>query len=460
MRVQRWVYGAALAAAACGVAAAGLASAHAPLARGVSVAREGAAVAVRMPGFGLLVRAPGADDFIYACDALLGLSPETMQAPVAYLAGGDLLVGTPSGVRAFTASGCPATEGERLADVPSAALAIHPSDADRVVAVSAELVPAVYRSDDAGFSFALQGRLDGAGGLVTALLLDPNDPDVVLVSRQGSMAIARSEDSGATFRRVEQEREVVLLHAAAGTPARLWAMARTRGVRGVDILRADRSEGPFAPVLNVNFFGGFAIDAATGAIWVGDEGGGLFRSTDGGDSWQEVDPELAVACLAHAGGGLWACTPGLPTQRALVHLEAGAAEVRDVVAFADVDRLSACAPEVAVETLCAAAWNEWRADVLRATSVEGTAGVGGVSSAGSAGGAGAVDAGGGSTPKAVVATNGCHVARVATAAAAPLWPFALALLWVATTARRSSASRSLRRGALRPAGSARPTPRR
>lgn len=450
----RWLFGSAVAAVCWGAIGTASAFAHAPLARAVAVGREGAAIALRMPGFGLLVRAPGDERFAYACDALLGWTPEDMQAPFAYLAGGELLVGTAHGLRAFTPSGCPAAESVRLADVPIAAIAVHPGHSARVYAVSAELTPGLYRSEDGGASFALRGRLQ-AGTPVSALLLDPRDPEVVLVSQQGAL-LARSEDGGASFQRFPQERELVLLRAAAGDPARLWAMARTRGVRGADILRADRIEGPFEPALHVNFFGGFAVDEATGALWAGDEGGGLFRSSDGGDSWEEVAPDLAVACLAQANGAVWACTPGLPAQRALATMARETTDAQDVVAFTDVDRLTDCAPELATDVLCAAAWNEWRADVLGVMSGAGAAGSGGA--AGSAG-AGASASASGGTDAAETAdlaappatANGCRVAPRVGAPASSLLPVAIALLIAAATARRRSASRAPRPGARRPA---------
>ena len=109
----RWLFGSAVAAVCWGAIGTASAFAHAPLARAVAVGREGTAIALRMPGFGLLVRAPGDERFAYACDALLGWTPEDMQAPFAYLAGGELLVGTAHGLRAFTPSGCPAAESVR-----------------------------------------------------------------------------------------------------------------------------------------------------------------------------------------------------------------------------------------------------------------------------------------------------------------------------------------------------------
>ena len=79
------------------------------------------------------------------------------------------------------------------------------------------------------------------------------------------------------------------------------------------ILRATRPEGPWQELLTVNFFGGFAVDPDDAdVIWVGDEARGVFRSSDGGDSFDETQPDVASSCLAYGAGALWACTPGLP----------------------------------------------------------------------------------------------------------------------------------------------------
>ena len=382
-------------------AAAPTAHAHAPLARGLSIAPDGSGMALRMPGFGLLVGGGAQPSFAYACDALFELQPHEASAPVTYGEGGVLLVGTELGLRAASPDGCPrAAQTGELADVPVVALATHPSDTKLIYAVTGgNAPPALYRSRDGGAHWELRSSLANAGG-VTALVLDRVDPDVIYVSRTGgaddSGAIARSEDGGATFTVVEQERAIVLLHAASGTTPQLWAMARTGAVRGVDILRAERPEGPWQSTLQVNFFGGFTTDAETGAIWVGDEGGGVYRSSDGGDSFENVAPKAAVACLAHAHGALWACTPGTAQQPALkVWREPGGFE--PVAAFADVDRLIECAEATEVPLQCAAAWAEWRADVLgRAPAAEGAgttgeAGAGGMGM-GEAGSAGTQDA--------------------------------------------------------------------
>ena len=318
--------------------------------------------------------------------------------------------------------------------------------------------PALYRSRDGGVHWELRSSFANANA-VTALVLDRADPDAVYVSHPsgGGAAIERSLDGGATFTAFEQERAIVLLHVAGGATPRLWAMARTGAVRGIDILRAARPEGPWQDALRVNFFGGFAADAETGALWVGDEGGGVYRSVDGGDTFENVAPKSAVACLAHANGALWACTPGTARQPALqVWRESGSFE--PVAAFTDVDRLIECADTAEVPLQCAAAWAEWRADVLGLASVAGSAGTraeAGASGMGAAGSSGA----GGASPSSAPATpdepaqpvpsarGGADACSVTTAGARP--PSVAAYLLLPAVAllryRRSRARRLGRR---------------
>jgi hypothetical protein len=341
--------------------------AHAPLARDLAIAPEGAPLALRMPGFGLLISEGGAHpSFAYACDALLDLQAHESNAPFVYPQDGTLLVGTERGLRSLGKDGCPlATQGGELAQTSIAWLVAHETDANLLYAVSGDAPAALYRSGDGGVQWELRTRFADARA-VTALVLDATDREVIYVSRGGDGqhgAVERSLDGGATFAAFDQERELMLLHVNSNARSRLWAMVRTGAVRGVDILRAEEPAGPWQVALHLNFFGGFAVDAESGAIWVGDEGGGVFRSVDHGDSFENVAPKTAVACLALARGELWACTPGSSRQAALQRWREPTG-FEAVAAFAEVDRLIECAPAAEVPTRCAVAWTEWRADVL------------------------------------------------------------------------------------------------
>jgi hypothetical protein len=415
------------------------ARAHAPLTRGLAVAPDpGGGNAVRMPGFGLLVRADEQSPFAYACDALLGIEPTETNTPLAYRGDGALLIGTRGGLRTVGPQGCPvAASSAGLAGVPIAALAVHPDDANLMYAVSAGAGAAIYRSDDGGERWQLRSRLPD-GEPISALLVARGNADRVYLSRPRGMqsSLLVSEDAGAAFASFEQERTLALLDVESGEPQRLWAMTRNPD-RTVAIVRAAAPQGPWEEVVRVNFFGGFAIDPG-GAVWVGDEGGSVFRSSDGGDSWEDVQPDAAVACLVHGRGALWACTPGTPRQRAVVRLaDADAsAEFEDVTTLGDVDALVDCGPELDVAQTCAAAWNEWRVDVQQYPAPSGAAGAG----------AADVDDAGETSPDAASPqappvqptseAGACHVASRVGSAPAGRAPWWLLLAWLVLAARR------------------------
>jgi hypothetical protein len=147
---------------------------------------------------------------------------------------------------------------------------------------------------------------------------------------------------------------------------RFWAVARSLasiGNRGYELHRADAPEGPWTSVLQVNFFGGFAIEPS-GAIWMGDEGGGVHRSLDDAASFTNVAPSTAVACLTHAQGTVWGCTSGTPIQPALVQWNEGVGVFDSVVALGEVTHMVECDPSAAADTTCMTAWTEWQRDVL------------------------------------------------------------------------------------------------
>jgi hypothetical protein len=181
---------------------------------------------------------------------------------------------------------------------------------------------------------------------------------------QGNV-IRASSDGGASLRAYPQEAALTLLHVESAARERLWAMARdalTVGNRGRAILRADVPDGPWQTPVRVAYFGGFVIDAQ-GTISIGDELGGVYRSSDDGQSFHKLPTDVPVACLAQANAALWACTPGALADPALQTM--GASEsFASVVALPDVTKLVSC-PALDVARICAGAWVEWQRDVLR-----------------------------------------------------------------------------------------------
>ena len=330
-------------------------------------------VAIALPGFGIAMRSAAGEPFSYVCDALLGVAPSEAAPALSFAADGALLVGSASGLRSVGANGCPRADfGGELQRQPLARLAVHPRDPSVVYAVTNATLPRLFRSSDGGATWEQRASLVAINP-ITALVLDPSAPDTVYVSQStpgGGALLHASTDGGATVAAITQKPGLTLLDVEpAGEDAgaaRFWAVGRSAtamGIQGFSLFGAASPSGPWTPVHDVRFFGGFARDPG-GALWLGDEAGGVFRSTDGGGSFTNVSATTAVSCLDFSQGALWGCTPGLAEQTTLVTWNDAREAFDGVVALASVERMPDCAPATDVATQCAAAWLEWRRDIL------------------------------------------------------------------------------------------------
>jgi hypothetical protein len=435
--------------------AAGLpvAYAHAPLARSLAVGEDGA-IAVHMPGFGIVLRTHEGMPYAYACNALVGLDPT--DASIVWLRrdDGSLLAGTARGLLRMGADGCGFRRIDALADVPVTALAGGAGSA-AIYAVTEGARPALRVSDDGGERWEVRGELPAATG-DTALLVDAGSTRVYVsrVTGAGTSAVLRSDDDGRTFESILQNRELALLYLERPS-LRLWARSREAGA--VAILVADSLDRAWREVHRVRFFGGFAARSDGAELWIADEAGGLFRSLDRGQTFDTVSPDMQIACLAPPEGPtwLWACTPGLVTKPAVAVLATKAPPFRDVVTFAEVDRLVRCAPELHAEEVCAPAWAEWQADVLGGGATAAPPVVVADAGADAASEAPDADPSAGATDAATSAQrrdDGCGVAHPGTPRATPVAVACVLLCALARMRRRRAhigrADRRVANGAL------------
>jgi hypothetical protein len=347
--------------------------AHAPLARRAVFSVDGSAAAVSLPGFGIAIRSDATSDFAYLCDALLEIPPSDVPREMAFVEGA-LLVGSGAGLRSVTADGCPQSELDgTLASAPVVALAAHPRAPNVGYAVTQSTTnTTLARSPDGGRTWEMRATWPEVGP-VTALVLGDTDTNAVYLSQvtPGSRSAVRvSTDGGVSFSSSASDtpRELLAVQSQSVPSAslRFWAVARSAtsvGNRGFELHRADAPEGPWTTALQVNFFGGFAIEPG-GAIWMGDEGGGVYQAVDGAASFTNVAPSTGVACLTYAQGTVWGCTSGTPKQPALVQWNGVARAFDGVVALGDITRLVECDAAVEVERKCSTAWAEWQRDVL------------------------------------------------------------------------------------------------
>jgi hypothetical protein len=416
--------------------------AHFPIARAVALEQGGGtAAAVALPGFGIVMRPDAQRPFAYICDALLEAEQSDIPPAMAFMDDGSLLIGTGSGLRSVSRDGCPrAADAGNLQSQPVVALAAHPGAPSLVYAVTGGVAPRVERSHDGGRTWELRALLPADP--VTALVLDDSDPDVVYVSQStlgGGAPLRVSEDGGASFATFQENDGLVVLHvessqaADAGT-GRLWAVGRDRAKPSAfAVFDAPRPQGPWKSILTVNYFGGFVRDP-NGVIWIGDEGGGVYRSADGGVTFNDVAAQTGVACLDFAQGSLFGCTPGLTQQSALSRWNDDRQAFDDVVALANVHQMVECSAPTDVQTTCAAAWVEWERDVvgLHPSSRDAGTTPGESRAAGSSGGC--------SVSRSLEASNGRSRSSTSSRSA-----YALGVLLLGASARRSRKWARLRR---------------
>jgi hypothetical protein len=356
--------------------------AHLAQARSAAFSSSGTAVAISLPGFGVAVRPDADRPFSYVCDALLEATPSPSDTafPMAFTDGGTLLIGTGSGLRALADDGCPdGSFGGELRRLPVVALAVHPRSTSLAYAVVQREGWHVARSEDAGRTWEIRSRLP-TDEPVSALVLDVTETSTVYVSqtlRPRSIVLV-STDAALSFSTLAQDAPRVLLDVepTSDDGRRFWAVGRPAGAisnRGFELLAAAAPQGPWTSMFQVNYFGGFAIEPS-GAIWIGDESGGVYRSSNGGLSFDNVGPTIPIAHLSYAQDAIWACMPGLPTERAFARWSPARSAFEDVLALGAITRMVDCAPEVNAQTICAAAWAEWQRDILMSASSPGDAG--------------------------------------------------------------------------------------
>ena len=191
---------------------------------------------------------------------------------------------------------------------------------DRLIALTAVTgeEDRVWESRDAGRTWAL---LDGRFGevLVDQVLVAPSDGRRIYAS--GAIPdrgtgrrvphLLRSDDGGSRFEPIpvaaEEGERSLALRAVDPTDADLL-YAEMLHFDGEDVpervLRSADGGRSWRTVLRLPYVGGIAI--VDGAVWVGSRLGGLWRSSDG-LSFEEVDPDLAVTCLAEVDGALVVC---------------------------------------------------------------------------------------------------------------------------------------------------------
>lgn len=352
--------GAALSVLITSVLAASPVAAHAALVRGLATAAERTAVLI--PGFGAAFASAAGGSFRYACDAQLGRTPFADGQQIVSLGEQGWLLSDTEGLHRISPSGCDAPSAEGFpSERAVAALAVSPGVAPAVYLIDDEAW--LYRSDDAGATWTVIAELPSALP-VTGLAIAGEAPPRLYVSQsgEGEARLTWSLDAGATFETspLPADSGLVSLRAVeSGEVDRLWLSASRELPRDVAIWRMHAGSDPVT-VHHLRFFGGLAL--GKDAVWVGDEAGGLYRSS-GDEPFTPLQPDLAVSCLHHdSAGALWICTPALADQSAVLVSDDQGQTLRPHLALQQVQAVVECPGST--DDRCGNAWNEWQADVL------------------------------------------------------------------------------------------------
>lgn len=422
--------------------------------------------------FGLLLTEDGGDTFDWVCRTALHVS--VTENPTFEMMGDGSLVGAIfDGVVRSGDGGCqwvfpdPALEAfviihqDRHPTLPGSTF---------VVSSAGGRDNSVFRSDDDGLTFAATSdpvEVDPMGSsvfLFERIRLAPGDADRIYLSGAypptRDMArrtiVHRSPDGGASW---------------TALPFALGAEEHNIFVLGVDPVDADRvfmhvlhsRDFPETPdrvvrsddggqlwqdVLTLPDATSFAISADGQTVWVGGkrrsvpsipgfdagmstvEDGlhGLWRSTDGGDSFELIDPELSVTCLETRGDELWVCVDEFRDGYSLGVSTDGGDSFRQVFSLFDIRGLVPCEASDDVPSACEMEALDLARDLM--LDFGGDAGDVDAGDAGAGADAG-VGSGGGS---------GCGC-RVAGAPSAPRGSLLVGLLLVLRAIRRPRARR-------------------
>ena len=148
----------------------------------------------------------------------------------------------------------------------------------------------ILRSTDSGVSWTrVLTATDGAG--FYDLAVDPTNPDFILAcggSRTGGF-LHLSDDGGENWREVftsQFDKYFTSLASHPGTPGLVYAHDGWPGHGPVNLFRSTDGGDSWEKVLS-DTAGPFALELPN-TVWVAEAWGKIRRSTDGGDNWEEI----------------------------------------------------------------------------------------------------------------------------------------------------------------------------
>lgn len=323
--------------------------------------------------WGLAISLNGGATWRWSCAAAYGVDARNEDPPLTVFRGGRLAVATFEGVFVSDGTGC---DWGRPTGAPANTFVIDvvrgaSSDEGYLVATAFEVDDRIFRTRDAGMSWQPVGD-PIAGVLVDRIRAAPSDERIVYLSaampaRAGEareVFTLRSGDAGESFARrlfalEPGETNLLLEGVDAADPSRLYARVTHFGgeLEPERVVRSIDGGDSWETILRIPDVGGVVFDA-DGALFVGSRLGGVHRSSDGGDTFEQVS-SLTARCLMASEGSLWLCNDEAVDGRALSRSSDSGGSFAPVVKLREIVELLPCPACSEVGYTCPA----WSPDV-------------------------------------------------------------------------------------------------
>jgi hypothetical protein len=327
---------------------------------------------------GLIMRGSSSANWQLMCNEALGVS--TVEIPdLAELSDGRLLAGTVRGLKISADRGCNWQVVEPYAELTVPSLAQHPTQLDRVyITTYGPGQSGLRTSDDGGKHWQTLIEVEDSDYL-RYIRIAPNQPQHIYVRslRFGSGSaflydVLHSSDAGQSWQRhavslTDTETDLILLGVSPIDENLVVAKAEAGNPAMTERLLVSHDGGTsFSDALQTHVITAVAWSGDGNTLWVAaDEG--LWRSSDGAQSFQRVGAAEYVSCVLERDGQLLACgyyrgvSAGFPG----IGVSSNGGETFERwMGLTDVVEPLLCSPDSATAATCATLWSDWEREIL------------------------------------------------------------------------------------------------